>query len=237
MKFITEYDLRVRFNEQPFTDYCLKKDARLTPGARQFLSDRRIKLLEDGTEISGSSGTGQTFRIPGEKIQTSEGTSGDPADGSRAIRELSCMIEILEAEFLVVTSCAVEENIGIAERISETGREFGKIRSLLTENNGDPGICFRECSGMKTEACCRDMGNCFELSDLSIRSANGKTLVRLNVLRARIRMICMEAAEVFGGPGEETRLKAVTGALNRIINKISQIMCEAAEVKECRRIQ
>ena len=52
MKFITEYDLRARFNEQPFTDYIIEKNTRLTPGARQFLSDRRITLLEDGADRS-----------------------------------------------------------------------------------------------------------------------------------------------------------------------------------------
>ena len=36
MKFITEYDLRAQFNEQPFADYQMEENTRLTPGARQF---------------------------------------------------------------------------------------------------------------------------------------------------------------------------------------------------------
>ena len=64
MKFITEYDLRARFNEQPFTDYRIEKNTRLTPGARQFLSDRRITLLEDGADRSVKVQETDRKRIP-----------------------------------------------------------------------------------------------------------------------------------------------------------------------------
>ena len=60
MKFITEYDLRVQFNEQPFTDYQIEKNTRLTPGARQFLSDRRINFFEAGAK--------QQLGVPQDKV-------------------------------------------------------------------------------------------------------------------------------------------------------------------------
>lgn len=48
MKFITENDLRVRYRKQPFTEYEIAPDSRLTPGGRQFISDRRITLVQPG---------------------------------------------------------------------------------------------------------------------------------------------------------------------------------------------
>ena len=42
MRYITEMDLRDLYHEEPFTTYYLAADNRLTPGARQFLTDRRI---------------------------------------------------------------------------------------------------------------------------------------------------------------------------------------------------
>ena len=40
MKFITEQDLRSRYRAEPFTSYTPEPGTRLTPGARQFLTDR-----------------------------------------------------------------------------------------------------------------------------------------------------------------------------------------------------
>ena len=47
MKFITEQDLRDLYKKQPFMDYDLQPEERLTPGARQFLLDRGINLYAD----------------------------------------------------------------------------------------------------------------------------------------------------------------------------------------------
>lgn len=40
MKFITEDDLRNLYKENPFASYELEPGSKLTPGARDFLSDR-----------------------------------------------------------------------------------------------------------------------------------------------------------------------------------------------------
>ena len=42
MRYITEMDLRDLYHEEPFATYYLAAGNRLTPGARQFLTDRRI---------------------------------------------------------------------------------------------------------------------------------------------------------------------------------------------------
>jgi hypothetical protein len=58
MRFITEEDLRQRFRRERFTEYEPEAGTRLTPGARQFLSDRGIRLTE--TENGVRPGNGQT---------------------------------------------------------------------------------------------------------------------------------------------------------------------------------
>ncbi len=47
MKFITESELRDIYRIHPFTTYELEPGTKLTPGARQFLSDRGIKSPDD----------------------------------------------------------------------------------------------------------------------------------------------------------------------------------------------
>ncbi|GAB2025373.1 hypothetical protein [Lactovum odontotermitis] len=50
MKFLTEYDLRLKYQEHPFDDFTVTGETRLTPGARQFLIDRKIKIIDEKEE-------------------------------------------------------------------------------------------------------------------------------------------------------------------------------------------
>lgn len=214
MKFITEYDLRARFNEQPFTDYIIEKNTRLTPGARQFLSDRRITLLEDGAEAC---------------------EAADSKKDSLAIAKLLSDVEVLEAEFLVITSQIIETDIEIAGQMSKAGHEFGRIKTLLTDGAADLNISFEGCTGMDKDHFGKDLGNCFDITDFYIQSPNGKIIVQMNALRAKIRAMRLSAAEALSADKEEKRQEAVTEAVNQIINKLSQLICMAAGVKTCRR--
>ncbi len=214
MKFITEYDLRARFNEQPFTDYIIEKNTRLTPGARQFLSDRRITLLEDGAEAC---------------------EAADSKKDSLAIAKLLSDVEVLEAEFLVITSQIIETDIEIAGQMSKAGHEFGRIKTLLTDGAADINISFEGCTGMDKDHFGKDLGNCFDITDFYIQSPNGKIIVQMNALRAKIRAMRISAAEALSADKEEKRQEAVTEAVNQIINKLSQLICMAAGVKTCRR--
>lgn len=44
LKFITEQYLREIYKKTPFEIFKLEKEQRLTPGGRQFLVDKRIKV-------------------------------------------------------------------------------------------------------------------------------------------------------------------------------------------------
>lgn len=214
MKFITEYDLRARFNEQPFTDYIIEKNTRLTPGARQFLADRRITLLEDGAEAC---------------------EAADSKKDSLVFAKLLSDVEVLEAEFLVITSQIIETDIEIAGQMSKAGHEFGRIKTLLTDGAADLNISFEGCTGMDKDHFGKDLGNCFDITDFYIQSPNGKIIVQMNALRAKIRAMRISAAEALSADKEEKRQEAVTEAVNQIINKLSQLICMAAGVKTCRR--
>lgn len=221
MKFITEYDLRAQFNEQPFTEYRIKENVRLTPGARQFLSDWRISLLEGVEEPQK------------HDLTINQNEQKDPLKIARLVSNM----EILEAEFLVIASQIIEENIKLAGGMLKVGQEFGQIRLFLTGEIEELDICFEACAGMKGENGCQDMGNCLKTSDFYIQSANGKALVQLNALRAKLRAVRLDLIQTFRDPEDEQYLTAATEAVNKIINKLSQLMCVAAVVKECRRVQ
>lgn len=47
MKFLTEDDLRVEYHQFPFDTFTIKKHCRLTPGARTFLLDRKVQIVDE----------------------------------------------------------------------------------------------------------------------------------------------------------------------------------------------
>ena len=46
MHFITEFELRDNYKKHPFTSFSLKPNTRLTPEAKQFLLDRKVKIID-----------------------------------------------------------------------------------------------------------------------------------------------------------------------------------------------
>ena len=64
MKYITEADLRNLYRTTPFTTYETEPGTRLTPGARQFLGDRGIRVPDEipSAKRFGDSGTGGKSR-------------------------------------------------------------------------------------------------------------------------------------------------------------------------------
>ncbi|MGT2910854.1 hypothetical protein ACVR1I_03945 [Streptococcus cameli] len=55
MKFLTEDDLRLKYHQFPFDTFTVHKNQRLTPGARTFLLDRKIAIIDE-REIQGKPG-------------------------------------------------------------------------------------------------------------------------------------------------------------------------------------
>ncbi|MCU5753093.1 hypothetical protein N4R43_02285 [Lactococcus lactis] len=47
MKYITEDDLRLQYHNLPFDNFTVETTFRLTPGARMFLMDRKINILDE----------------------------------------------------------------------------------------------------------------------------------------------------------------------------------------------
>ncbi|WP_117280135.1 hypothetical protein [Streptococcus intermedius] len=47
MKYLTENDLRIAYRDIPFEVFTIRSNEKLTPGARTFLSDRKIKIIDD----------------------------------------------------------------------------------------------------------------------------------------------------------------------------------------------
>ena len=131
MRFITEEDLRQRFRRERFTEYEPEAGTRLTPGARQFLSDRGIRLTE--TENGVRPGNGQTGfgkKEAGSSLkqneQPKETEAEERSQGAHPAEELPCwQLELgnLQADFLQAGLDLQREDVLVSKEIFGTGTE------------------------------------------------------------------------------------------------------------------
>lgn len=71
MRYITEQELQVRFREEKIQKFNLMENERLTPGARQFLSDHQIAIIEcEGTFPNNQSETTALLAVSESKRET-----------------------------------------------------------------------------------------------------------------------------------------------------------------------
>ncbi|MCI1985765.1 MAG: hypothetical protein LKJ69_11240 [Lactobacillus sp.] len=72
MKFITEYDLKYQYQQQPFDTFQVTATQRLTPEARQFLADRRVTITTAQPPVTTATpkqpATAKSVPVPDHKL-------------------------------------------------------------------------------------------------------------------------------------------------------------------------
>ena len=151
MKFITEIDLRDLYRKEPFTHYELEPGARFTPGARQFLSDKGINILDNGPytnkKAENKKKAVEKQQIVGkqqivEKQQTVEGKQAINKNINK--NEISALLEkrnkwrkkklyskmkSVEALFLITEEELLNRDAFLAQSLINLGKQFTKIKN------------------------------------------------------------------------------------------------------------
>ncbi|QHI71557.1 ethanolamine utilization protein [Aminipila terrae] len=235
MKFITEEDLRDLYRREPFTTYEMEPGTRLTPGARQFLADRGINMFDD-----------QPF-IRKFVVTTSEDVTNAEAEAKKpeALQEkqidwkhkkLYCKMKSMEALFLSTGQELLSKDVFLAQSVINLGKQFAGVRAFAEGKGLGEIVCCQECSGMNGDNFCKDIEDCFEITEFHMQLEKGKEILNLHKLRCALREVEPVVMEVYEGNESETKLcEEITGKVNRIINALSQMICSAVGGKECQR--
>lgn len=215
MRFLTEEDLRLLYRNTPFAEYHIEPGTRLTPGGRQFLNDRGIRVCgERASARSVAVGNAQAAgnaQVAGPLLPAAP-TSPASSHELLALRRAQSIFLSTGAELLdysVVTA----------------GEVFELERLLASAAAGD---FTREpecsaCTGISAKNAGELLEDCFEVTGFHAQLEAGKEIVRLHGLRCELR--CLEA-ELSGG-----RKRAV----RTIINRLSQMICRALGGTTCQR--
>ena len=171
MKFITELDLRDLYRAKPFTTYVLESHQKITPSARQFLADKKIKLVQaqDGGKSSAN------------LVQTIQGRQ------SWCALRLKSRMDRLESLFLLVGTDLLSCGDSIlAEEVMELGKCFQNLSKAEQQQIAPAAIRFGEWSEEQIKGCAVSLGENFEIRECHLRLKNGKAIALLNYLRASL---------------------------------------------------
>ena len=207
MKFITEEDLRILFRREPFASYDLPAQAKLTPGARQFLLDKKISFCDDPLTAK------RKLTKPAEVIAETPVTVTvtEPAPDCFLLK-----LETLKAQFLEAGISLLDRDVLLAEQAFDLER---KLSFVGKGASGDINQ-FESCTGFNKENQNEPYSDCFEITGFHAQSEKGREIVLLHRLRCCVRELVAEA-------GEKN--------LYPVINRLSQMICLLYGGNTCQR--
>ena len=222
MKFITEGDLRDLYKIEPFTAYDLESNARLTPGARQYLTDRGINML------NGASGTRTVKAKKSAELPESK-------NNWKKLR-LYSLLKSIDALFLLTVEELLSRDVCLAQITLKLNRQFSCIKNSLKNNGTVENLSCSECTGINENNFSDTLEDCFEITDFHMQLEKGREILILHRLRCALQEIEPVAQELSCSSEDEKKLfEEIVCKVNQIINSLSQLICSAVGGEKCQR--
>ena len=223
MKFITENDLRDLNRKEPLTTYELEPGARLTPGARQFLSDLRINMVDNDSNTNKNTvDVKQSMKLLEKKNNWKK-------------KKLCSKMKSTEALLLLTYEELLSGDVTLAHSVINLGKQFSFIKNTVEGNGSVENLCCMECTGIKAENFSNDLDDCFEITDTHMQLKQGRKLIILHRLRCDLREIEPIVLELYENCDDNELSNEVIGKINQIINTLCQMICSVLGGKECQR--
>lgn len=233
MKFITEEYLRDLYRKEPFDTYKLQQGQRLTPGAAQYLSDKRIKMDDDAPKANKN--VSQHSQAEAIKQENQVVTIKQAGNTNLYLKKkLCCKLKSMESVFLVTSSEILKEDIILAQNIINLGRKISNIRNVVNGKGTLEPIYCRECTGMNSLNFTTDIDDCFEITEFHMQLEKSNIILKMHKLRCAVRELEFEIIDTYQYDDDSLKNKIMEN-LNSIINLLSQLICSAVGGKGCQR--
>lgn len=234
MKFITEEDLRDLYKKEPFTTYEIDPGVRLTPGARQFLADRGIHMFDDDPCVVKKPVATATTATTSTTAKPTDTPLEKKSDWRT--KKLHCKLKSMEALFLLTGEELISRDVLLAQNVINLGKQFSSIKYAAEGKTLAENCCCKQCTGMNAENFCKDIDDCFDITEFHMHLEKGKEILRLHQLRCALREVEPVVMEVYeGSESENTLCQEILSQVNQVINCLSQMICAATGGKECQR--
>ncbi|GAB6158178.1 hypothetical protein JCM39194_13780 [Desulfotomaculum varum] len=210
MKFITEMELRELYKREPFTSFVLEPGTRITPGARQFLVDKRVTLVQAQQQTAAN-------KVKAGREKPAEASNYWCNDKLR--RKMDYVESLL---LLVGLEIWRSGDAGLAEEVMALLKYFRSVRSAEKEQNAPDTIQFWGWSEDEIKQRADDMEKHVDINESHYRLPNGKEIILLNHVRAALREVEPALLEVYW---DDEKQKCVRQDLIDKVNLIINILC------------
>lgn len=193
-RFITEDYLKDLYRKEPFKEFKLNENEKLTPGGRQYLLDKGIKINSNLPTDSK------------KEEKRNETSIEESKKDSYKIITYKC--KAIEASFLESASKIINEDLNLAQMFIDLGREIKNIREF-TEGKikleSNPKIC---------DFCNEEI----EITDVYIYLKNSKQILNLYILLCKLNEFKYDLLEKYEN---DELVKDILFNLENIINILS----------------
>lgn len=227
MKFITEEDLRDLYRKQPFTEYNLDPGARFTPGARQFLMDKGINMVD-----------GASFNKEKKTEDKTETTLVQKMDAKN--KRLISKIKSLEALFFLTEEELLRRDVCLAQSVITLSKQLTSVKNAIKSKSPVDNLSCSECTGINRNNFSEDMEDCFEISEFHIQLEKGREIILLHKLRCELNDLKLMVPDLYEVNDDKLSQDVISsddivGKMNQIVNSLSQLICLAFGGKKCLR--
>lgn len=239
MKFITEDDLRLRYRNEPFTIYDPEPGTRLTPGARQFLVDRRIEMPEDDTRVQPvirESITKEICCSTANPAHNQTSPKSDVMSGDWRIHMIRAKMDTIHAVFLKTEQALLSCDVNAAQQLTELGKYYESVRRMVNGKGGNTDFAQETCDVLKKAEALQDSETNIEITEFHVQLENGREILELNELRYALKEIHpLVQMAVEGNSLDNSLGTGLICCVDRIIKSLSHMINVAVGGKACRR--
>ncbi|WP_094606999.1 hypothetical protein SPSIL_048540 [Sporomusa silvacetica DSM 10669] len=226
MKFITEMELRDLYRKEPFATYVLESDTKITPGARQFLGDRRVTLVQaqySDDKNDKKSNTSKSNQAPGRE--------------SWCTLRLRGRMDCIESLFLLIAAELLRSGDAVlSEEVMALGKCFRNLKIAEREQLAPDKIQFWGWSAEEITARADNLEKYVDISEFHIGLENGKEIALLNYLRASLREIEPTILETYWNEEQQVCAREdLIDTVNLIINILCMMMWKGLGGKKWKR--
>lgn len=214
MKFITEEYLRDLYRKEIFSSYKVEKDQRLTPGAIQYLADKRIELIEVCESKENS-------EILEESIDYEKASNVNSSE-----KKLCIKLKAIEAKVLLLSSQIVGEDTILAQNISKLGRNIKELSEIVESDAKYLNVEAFDIAREELDA------YDFEITDFHMQLKNSEAILKMNILYCSLMELKIDIIDSFNAECDGLE-RLVVSKLDHVIRSLSVLIKSAVGGKEC----
>lgn len=242
MRIFTEFELREKYRNNPFSSFHLPAGCRLTPAAAQFLSDRKISVEREEAasqahrpekEAFGSKdNAGQGYILPDGRVCRDKPEHMTHLRGRELVDKrdprirLRGKLDSLQAQ--IIDTVIEFEMIGHAQAARQLKSLLELARALMrAEVTGEmlPAPSFDGLGSGVIREISHHPEKHLGVKHFLPSPAHGRLMSRLNLLRTAVRETELAAADAFCREDGETERKDIIENLNRMSSMVYIMMC------------